>query len=91
MGSIRLPEDAQHLAGMVSAGHVTEAYAVAALVGWAQRDPAKLRDAALTVRSDPDALPLAVTLLDHAAQVASAPPRPRRRHQPPDASWLGTS
>jgi hypothetical protein len=90
MSSIRLPEDAQQLAGMVSAGYITEAHAIAALVDWSRRNPAIPRDAAWTLRSNPDALPVAITLLDHAAEAAAAPP-PTRRYLPPDASRFQSS
>jgi len=70
----------------VNAGHITEAYAVEALVDWSRRNSGKLREAALTLRSNADALPLAITLLDHAAQVAAARSGGRagsRRRTPP--------
>src|SRR5215207_101759 len=69
---------------------VTESYAVAALVDWSRRDAPALREAALTLRSDPDALPLAITLLDRAAEVAAAPPPSARHYLPPDASGYGS-
>jgi hypothetical protein len=63
---------------MVTAGHVTEEYAVGYLAeNAAQSDVALLRDGMIRAQADPDALPLVVALLERAARLAANPP-PRR-------------
>lgn len=69
---------AKHIAGMVTAGYVTEEYAVGYLAQNAtQSDAALLRDGMIRAQADPDALPLVIALLGRAAHLAANPP-PRR-------------
>jgi hypothetical protein len=77
---IDLVQDAKHVAGMASQGHVTEEFAVhylADIVG--HLDVPRLRDAAIDAKSDPDAIPLVVALLERAAELAANPPKRRVR------------
>lgn len=80
---IDLVQDAKHVAGMASQGHVTEEFAVhylADILG--HLDVSRLRDAAIEAKSDPDAIPLVVALLERAAEVAANPPKRRARATP---------
>lgn len=75
-----LVQDAKHVAGMASQGHVTEEFAVrylADVVG--KLDAPRLRDAAIEAKNDPDAIPLVVALLERAAELAADPPQRRVR------------
>ena len=71
-------KSAKRVAGMVTAGYVTEEYAVAYLAENAgQSDVALLREGVIRAQADPDVLPLVVALLERAAHLAANPP-PRR-------------
>ncbi|HEY6746659.1 MAG TPA: hypothetical protein VI357_13185 [Mycobacteriales bacterium] len=80
---IDLLQDAKHVAGMASQGHVTEEFAVRYLAGIVGHlDVRRLRDAAVEARNDPDAIPLVASLLERAAELAAHPPQRRVRAVP---------
>ena len=90
---IDLVQDAKHVAGMASQGHVAEEFAVrylADIVG--MLDAPRLWDAAIEAKNDPDAIPLVVALLERAAELATNPLQRRMRASlTPAASQPGFS
>jgi hypothetical protein len=78
----RLVEMAELLPGIIQRGQLTEDHAVKVLVSAAVGQAPLLREAALEIRGDPDAVPLSVALLDQAAELAAAPSPPARRRWP---------
>jgi hypothetical protein len=80
-----LISSAKHVASQVTPGYVSEDFAVRYLARTeAQYDVAALQAAAIDIKADADALPLAVALLERAIEYARNPPAPRLVRQLPD-------
>ena len=81
----RLVQDAKHVAGMATAGYITEDHAVNYLaLNVGVGDPVRLREAAYLIKQDPDAIPLAVAVLERAVLLAENPPPPPKARAWPD-------
>lgn len=78
-------QSAKHVAGMAASGFITEDHAVAYLAdNIGGNEPVRLCEAAILIKQDPDAIPLAVALVDRAVLLAQNPPPRPLRPGPPD-------